>query len=76
MHAEELTWSDQVKGMLKAEMKRRNITYAELAKRLGDLGVSETEVNLRNKVARGGFTAAFFVQCLTAMGVQSLRLAD
>ena len=31
-------------------------------------------VNLRNKVARGGFSAVFFVQCLKAIGVESLRL--
>jgi Domain of unknown function (DUF6471) len=31
-------------------------------------------VNLRNKVARGGFSAVFFVQCLRAMGCQTVRL--
>ena len=40
------------------------------------LGISETEANLRNKISRGGFTASFFVQCMMAMGVTTLRLDD
>lgn len=38
---------------------------------------SEREfANLRNKISRGGFTGAFLIQCLAAMGVTSLRLED
>ena len=62
------------KGLLKAELKRRNMTYADLVGMLRRIGVKEEEHNLRNKVARGKFTAAFFLQCLTAIGVQTLRL--
>jgi transcriptional regulator with XRE-family HTH domain len=47
--------------MLKAELKRRGVSYRELAEKLGALGIHETERNLANKIARGGFTAAFFV---------------
>ena len=65
----------EVKGMLKAEMKRRGLTYQDLVARLAEIGVQETEANLRNKVSRGGFSAAFFVQCLRAIGVQKLELA-
>jgi hypothetical protein len=28
----------------------------------------------RNKIARGGFTAVFFLQCMEAIGVHSLQL--
>src|SRR5262245_65054728 len=62
------------KGLLKAELKRRNMTYADLVGALAKLGVKEEEHNLRNKVARGKFTAAFFLQCLKAIGVGTLRL--
>jgi hypothetical protein len=69
-------YEDLAKGLLKAELKRRNMTYASLVSRLNDIGVKEDEHNLRNKVARGKFTAAFFLQCLVAIGVQTLRLED
>ena len=67
-------YEDMAKGLLKAELKRRNMTYANLVSRLAEMGVKEDEHNLRNKVARGKFTAAFFLQCLSAVGVKSIPL--
>lgn len=67
-------WVNMVKGMLRAEMTRRAITYEQLSERLAEFGVKDTPVNLRNKVARGGFSAVFFFQCLKAIGVSELRL--
>ena len=63
-----------VKGILRAEMARRAMTYEQLAEKLAELGVRDNAVNIRNKVARGGFSAAFFVQCLRAMGCNTVRL--
>jgi Domain of unknown function (DUF6471) len=58
-------------------MARRGITYEELAQRLAVIGVRDTSVNLRNKVARGGFSAVFLIQCLRAIGVRVLlRLSE
>lgn len=65
-----------VQGILKAELKRKGVTYAQLVDKLAEIGVTEAEPNIRNKLARGKFSAAFFVQCLTAIGVSSLRLDD
>lgn len=67
-------WTEKVKGLLKAELKRRNVTYAQLVEKLAEIGVKETEVNVRNKIARGGFTAVFFVQCLAAVGARSIQI--
>lgn len=69
-------WQDRIKGLLKAELKRRNVSYRELADKLSVIGISETETNIKNKISRGGFTAVFFVQCLVAIGCTTLRLAD
>jgi hypothetical protein len=67
-------WEDQVKGLLKAELKRRNISYAELVGKLADIGVMDSEPNVRNKLSRGKFTAVFLIQCLEAIGAGELRL--
>ncbi len=69
-------WQDKVKGMLKAELKRRNLSYKDLAEKLSAIGVVDSELNIKNKISRGGFTAVFLVQCLEAIGCQSLRLSD
>jgi hypothetical protein len=45
-----------------------------LVEKLAVLGVTETERNLNNKISRGGFTAAFLLQCLEATGVDIIRL--
>jgi hypothetical protein len=70
----EADWTEDVKRMLRAEMTRRGITYEQLSEKLAAIGVADSPVNLRNKVARGKFTAVFLVQCLAAMGAQTLRL--
>jgi hypothetical protein len=67
-------WEVRVKGLLKAELKRRNVTYAQLVDKLAEIGVQETEPNVRNKLARGKFTAVFLVQCLVAIGAKDMRL--
>jgi Domain of unknown function (DUF6471) len=67
-------WEDQAKGLLKAELKRRNVSYAQLVDRLADIGVVDSEPNVRNKLSRGKFTAVFLLQCLTAVESTSLRL--
>ncbi|MCZ8133732.1 MAG: DUF6471 domain-containing protein [Rhodobacteraceae bacterium] len=56
-------------NLLKAELKRKGVTYAQLAELIGD-----KEVNIRNKLSRGKFTAAFLLQCLSAISVSDLRL--
>jgi hypothetical protein len=67
-------WQAQAKGIIRGELKRRNLSYADLAEQLTALGVKETERNVSNKIARGGFTAAFFLQCMAAIGVKNLPL--
>lgn len=67
-------WDQLVKNMLRAEMMRRGMSYEQLVARLADLGVEENVLNLRNKVARGRFTASFFTQCMIAIGVNNLQI--
>lgn len=69
-------WEDQAKALLKAELKRRGVTYAQLVGKLADVGVMDSEPNIRNKLARGKFTAVFLIQCLEAIGTSSLHLRD
>ena len=67
-------WQSKVKGILKSELKRRNVSYKDLVEKLATVGVNETEPNIRTKISRGGFTAVFLVQCLEAIGAKELRL--
>lgn len=67
-------WQDQAKRLLKVELAKQGITYAQLCGKLADVGVMDSEPNIRNKISRGKFTAVFLLQCLEAIGVASLTL--
>lgn len=67
-------WLEHAKGLLKAELKKRGISYRELAERLTDAGIPDSERNLTNKISRGSFTAAFLLQCLRVIGCDSLDI--
>ena len=74
--ADNAEWETRVKGMLKAELKRRGVSYNQLVEKLAGIGVVDSEPNIRNKLARGKFTAVFLIQCLEAIGASSVRLSD
>jgi Domain of unknown function (DUF6471) len=67
-------WQERAKGLLKAELKKRGLGYKQLAEKLREIGVEENDRNLANKLARGGFSAVFLMQCLTAIGCHTLHL--
>jgi uncharacterized protein CbrC (UPF0167 family) len=69
-------WQAGVKGILKGELKRRNVSYKQLSERLKAMGINETERNINNKISRGGFTAVFLFQCLAAAGVRHLDISS
>jgi hypothetical protein len=69
-----IDWQATVKGLLKSELKRRNVSYADLAAKLGELGIRETPENIANKISRGGFTAVFLIQCFEAIGCKTIHL--
>ena len=69
-------WEGKVKGLLKAELKRRDMTYQQLAEKLAAVGVTETPENIANKISRGKFSAIFLVQCLEVIGCQTIRLGE
>ena len=63
-----------VKGILRAEMARRGMTYDQLAEKLAEIGVKDSAVNIRNKVARGGFYGRVFRAMPARYGCQTVRL--
>jgi len=71
---EQNEWEQQAANLLKSELKRKGVTYAQLVEKLGAIGISEKEVNVANKLSRGKFSAAFMLQCLKAIGASGLHL--
>lgn len=71
---ERTDWEMKAANLLKAELKRKGVTYSQLVERLADIGIDEKEANVRNKLSRGKFTAAFLLACLEAIGSKQLHL--
>lgn len=61
-------WNLQAKAILRAELARKDIGYKRLSQLLEDIGVDESPSAITNKMSRGSFSFAFFLQCMKAIG--------
>jgi len=58
-------------------MKKADVTYAELVKRLKKHGLKdETEAGITMKLKRGTFTAIFFLACIAALELEQVVLEE
>ena len=62
-------WERKAANLLKAELKRQGVTYAQLAERIDD-----KEANVRNKLSRGKFSAAFLLHSFHALNLENIRI--
>jgi hypothetical protein len=69
-------WGQRASAFLKAEMKKADVTYAELVKRLKKHGLKETEAGITMKLKRGTFTAIFFLACIAALELEQVVLEE
>ena len=72
----EQEWAERAARHLKAELKRAEVTYEELAKRLEAHGFKETKASIANKLARATMSAHFFLASLAAIGRETVSVAD
>jgi hypothetical protein len=47
-----------------------------LARRLHEIGWAETKGSIAAKIARGGFTASFFVAVMTVIGKEIVNITE
>ncbi len=66
-------WTDKAGRHLKAELKGAGVPYAELARRLTEMGIPETDTSVAAKINRGAFPAWFLFAVMKAIGVTTLR---
>jgi hypothetical protein len=67
-------WNKLAANTLKAELKRKNITYDQLVTLLEKINVKETQGSLLNKFSRDSFQFSFFLQCASAIGLKVVHL--
>jgi hypothetical protein len=64
-------WNARAAALIRREMKKRGVSYSELADRLGSNRKAVT-----TKIARGNFITPWFLEALDALGVSTIDLRD
>ena len=72
----EREWAERAARHLKAELKRAEMTYEDLAERMKKHGFKETKASIASKLSRATVPAHFFLAALVAMGCASVTLED
>ena len=57
-----LHWNCVASRLVKAELQKRGIKYAELSNMLADIGIQQSPSNLRSKLSKGVFSASLLLQ--------------
>lgn len=69
-----MDWHIEARRILRAELVRKGISVGELAQRLASGGIDESPKSLAVKISRGKFQLAFFLQCVAAMGDDTVTI--
>ncbi len=69
-------WATAVSRLVKAQMASTGTTYADLSKKLQEVGTSQSPENLRVKINRGNFGAQLLVQLFLVMDKTDIDLKD
>jgi hypothetical protein len=67
-------WQERAKRLLKAQLAAQGVSQKALSEKLGAMGIKESPANIANKLSRGGFSAAFLLQCMVAIGAKTLPM--
>lgn len=60
-------FEERAKRFLRDAMAQKGVTYDQLTERLAAIGVDMSKGGVANKISRGGFSAAFLLQCVDAL---------
>ncbi len=63
-------YEDKAREMVREAMRSKGVTVDQLTARLALIGVDMSSGGVANKISRGGFSSAFFLQCFAAMDLE------
>lgn len=67
-------WEELAADLLKANLKLAHMSYVDLERELGEMGVVDHHKYISGKLSRGRFSAAYFLQVLACTGVEELQI--
>ncbi len=72
----EREWAERAARHVKAELKRAEMTYDDLADKMKKHGFKETKASIASKLSRATMSAHFFLAALVAMGKEDVSLDE
>jgi hypothetical protein len=72
----EREWAERAARHIKAELKRAEMTYDDLADKMKKHGFKESKASIASKLSRATMSAHFFLAALVAMGREQVSLAE
>ena len=72
----EREWAERAARHIKAELKRAEMTYEDLAAKMKRHGFEESKASIASKLSRATMSAHFFLAALAAMGRENVALQD
>jgi virulence-associated protein VapD len=72
----EREWAERAARHIKAELKRSEMTYDDLAAKMKRHGFDESKASIASKLSRATMSAHFFLAALVAMGREHVALAE
>ncbi len=66
-------YEEKAKTFLRSMLTDSGNDYEALAQKLNAMGIEISARGLENKISRGGFSAAFLLQCAEALKYEALR---
>ena len=67
---------ETIRRLIRSRMAYKGYEYKDLTRALGELGVEQSESNLRSKVNNGSLGAQLFVYILLALDMSALELSQ
>jgi hypothetical protein len=67
-------WEAMASNILRAELRMRGMTQAMLVDAMNAAGTPITIASIKNKVGRGSFGFDFFLQAMSAIGADTIRI--
>lgn len=69
-------WQREARCLLRTQLILKEMGYKELSRALESVGVEDSAKALSNKINRGTFSFAFFLQCMRALDINVVKLRD
>lgn len=66
-------WCAKAANLLKSELAKQGVEYKGLQAKLAAIGIEVSYGGLANRINRGAYNMAFFLQCMEALGIKEVR---